>query len=176
MNDEDRWKAWSSYADISRKWATTMDAKAGFLTALNMGLLALIWSGARIQEGNWIAKAIGAGASTVALLSILCAIWSTLPRETLASLFGKGMRWHEKYKPISYYGYVATAFEQKDIDKLKQHVDNLTHADLAAEALEQHFVISRTVVRKSGFVKIAGGLLMVATTMAGLSVLLRLYL
>lgn len=175
MTEEERFKAWSGYADISRKWASTMDAKAGFLTALNIGLLALLWSGAKIQDGGCLSKLLGAGASVVAISSILCAVWSALPRESLADIFGTGMRWHDDYKPLSYYGYVARAFGHKDFGKVKEHADRLSQAELAEEALEQHFVISHAVARKSGFVKIAGLLLMVAASLTGISVLVRLY-
>jgi len=32
--------AWARYATISREWVRVLDAKAGFITALNLGLMA----------------------------------------------------------------------------------------------------------------------------------------
>lgn len=174
MTDEDRFKAWSGYADISRKWALAMDTKASFVSALNLGLLALLWSGAKIQEGGCLVQWLGAIASVSAAASIFCAVWATLPRESLANIFGHGMRWHESYKPLSYYGFVAQAYGKKDFEKLKEYADTLSHVQLAKEALEQHFVISHAIARKSGFLKIAGFLLILAVSLAIVAVLARL--
>jgi len=174
MTDEERLKAWSSYADISRKWVQAMDTKAGFVSALNLGLLALLWAGMKIQEGICLVKWLGAGGTLCAVASIFFAIWATLPRESLAHIFGKGMRWHDAYKPLSYYGYIAQSFGRNEFGKLREHADGLTLAQLAEEALEQHFVISHGVARKSGFVKIAGFLLMAGVGFAGAAVLARL--
>lgn len=174
MTDEDRFKAWSGYAEISRKWAVTMDTKAAFISALNIGLLATIWSGAKIHEGACLTKALGGASTVCSVLSIFCAIWVALPRESLSDIFGKGVRWHDSYKPVSFYGYVAQAYRRGEFEKLAEHVATLDQGKLAEEALEQHFVISHAVSRKSGFVKIAGVLLMLSVAFAGAAVISRL--
>lgn len=175
MEDEDRFKVWSSYAEISRKWVVVMDTKAGFIAALNMGLLALLWSGVKIQDGGCVTKWIGVAASLFIVASVSCAIWVALPRESLASIFGQGIRWHGDYKPLSYYGFISQSYGKADFAKLKDYAGGLTQAQLAEEALEQHFVLSHAAARKSGFVKIAGLLLLAAASLAGLAVLTRLY-
>lgn len=175
MDDKDRLKAWSSYAEISRKWVTVMDAKAGFIAALNLGLLALLWSGAKIQDGGCVTKWTGVAATVLIVASISCAVWVALPRESLKDIFGKGIRWHADYKPVSYYGFISKEYGKRDFEKLKVYADRLTDAQLADEALEQHFVISHTAARKSGFVKIAGLLLLAAASLSGLAVITRLY-
>jgi hypothetical protein len=175
MEDEDRLKAWTSYAEISRKWAVVMDTKAGFITALNLGLLSLLWSGAKIQDSGCTTKWIGIAATFLIVASVSCAIWVALPRESLAAIFGKGIRWHGDYKPLSYYGFISQAYGQTDFAKLRDYASGVTQAQLAEEALEQHFVISHAVARKSGFVKIAGFLLLAAAGLSGLALLTRLY-
>jgi hypothetical protein len=174
MDDEDRFKAWASYAEISRKWALAMDAKAGFVSALNLGLLAALWSGAKIQDGGCLTRWLGSVATVCSILSILFAIWAALPRQSLKDIFGKGMRWHGDYKPLSYYGYVAQAYGRTDFAKLLDHAKPLDHCNLAEEALEQHFVISHAVSAKAGFVKLAGILLMVGVFLTGAAVISRL--
>jgi hypothetical protein len=174
MGDEERFKAWSIYAEISRKWITVMDTKAGFITALNLGLMALLWSGVKVQDGGCITKAFGAAATLSVMASILCAIWVALPRESLKSVFGSGMRWHSDYKPISYYGYVSQAYGKREFEKLKDYAAGLTQAQLAEEALEQHFVLSHTAAQKTGYVKIAGLLLLVAMGLSVIAALTRL--
>lgn len=173
MDSEERFKAWSGYAEISRKWAQVMDAKAGFVSALNIGLLAALWSGAKIQEAESCVRWSGMVATFCAILSILFAVWAALPRGKLSEIFGSGIRWHSDYKPISYYGYVAQAFESGDFKKLSDHAASLDYDKLAEEALEQHFVISHAVSIKSGFVKVAGVLLMLAVVFTGIAVILR---
>lgn len=174
MNGEERFKAWAGYAETSRKWALAMDAKAGFVSALNLGLLASLWSGAKIHEAECLTRWFGAGATVCAILSILLAVWAAMPRQSLTDVFGKGIRWHGDYRPISYYGFIAQAYGRADFHKLTDHAATLDHDKLAEEALEQHFVISHAVSIKSGFVKLAGILLMAGVCLTGAAVISRL--
>ena len=48
----DRLKACQAMAETSRKLANVMDAKAGFLSALNLGCMAFAWSSARLLDGG----------------------------------------------------------------------------------------------------------------------------
>ncbi|TBR07572.1 MAG: hypothetical protein EPO47_10860 [Rugosibacter sp.] len=174
MTDDEKLKVWSGYAEISRKWITVMDAKAGFISGLNFGLLALLWSGAKIQDGGCLTKWLGVIATLLIVVSVICAIVSAIPRESLSKIFGKGIRWSGNYKPFSYYGFVAQTFEPSDFERLKTEANTLDTARVAEEALEQHFVLSHTIARKSGYVRIAGSLLAGATCLSGLTVIARL--
>jgi hypothetical protein len=151
-----------------------MDAKAGFISALNLGLLALLWSSAKIQEASYLVKWLGAAGTFCAVSSIICAIWATLPQEALKNIFGKGVSWNGSYKPLSFYGYVARAFTPKEFYKFVEYADSLTQAQLAYEALEQHFVISHRLSIKSGYVKIAGFFLALGVIFACAAVLFKL--
>ena len=177
MDSEGRYKAWTSYAEITRKWAIAMDAKAGFMTALNLGLLAVLWTGIKIhQSSECLIRIIGSGATICITFSIFFAILTTIPRESLSSIFGKDVRWNYDYNPISYYGYVAQSFNSNDYDKFSFHAATLDYDDLADEALEQHFALSHVVTRKSGFVKIAAILLMFAVVFTALTFIANLML
>ena len=174
MTEEERLKLWAGYAEISRKWVSVMDTKAGFIAALNLGLLALLWSGAKVQDGGLATKVFGALATLCIGASILCAIWVALPRESLAKIFGKGVRWSSDYRPISYYGYIAQTYRSKDFEALRDYAENMSVAQLATEALEQHLVISHSAQKKSGYVKLAGFALLAAVGFAVAAVLTRL--
>ncbi len=175
MEDEDRLKAWSSYAESSRKWAVTMDAKAGLLTALNMGLLALLWSGVKIQPVAEAARNFGVAATIFAILSITCAVLSARPGQSLSSIFSGKVNWVNLGSLISFYGYIASAYGNTEFEKFKRDADALTLAELAREALEQHFLISHVVARKSSWVTRATYLLLVAAFLTGIALLCRLY-
>lgn len=176
LTAEERYKTFSVYADISRKWVAVMDAKAGFIAALNLGLLAFLWTGAKLSEIDGSVRWLVLTASGLSLCSILSAIWVAMPRESLKQIFGGTMRWHSPYRPLSYYGYVASQYGRGDFTKLKSHAMEMQMSDLASEALEQHFVISHSVARKSVFVKLAGIILLVALTCAGAALLIRNFL
>jgi hypothetical protein len=173
MKNEDRFKVWSGYAEISRKWASVMDAKAGFIAAMNFGLVGFLWSGAKLSDCNGLVSWSVIGSTVLSLASVIAAISVALPRERLSSALGSGMRWSANYQPISYYGFVATAYNGKKFEKFRSHVDSLTYAALANEALEQHFVLSHVVLRKAGFVKLAGIFLLLALVLAGTALILR---
>ncbi|MES2106270.1 MAG: hypothetical protein V4634_19780 [Pseudomonadota bacterium] len=153
-----------------------MDAKAGLLTALNMGLLALLWSGVKIQASAEAAKNFGAAATVFAILSIACAVLSARPRQSLPSIFSGKVKWVSPCNPISFYGYVASAYGSTEFEKFKRDADALTIAELAHEALEQHFLISHAVAGKSCWVSRAVYLLLAATFQTGIALVLGLYL
>lgn len=173
MKNEDHFKVWSGYAEISRKWASVMDTKAGFIAALNLGLIGFLWSGAKLANHDGLVQWSAIGSTVLSLSSVIAAISVALPRERLSSALGRGTRWNANYQPISYYGFVATAYNGKDFEKFRSHVHSLTYAALANEALEQHFVLSHVVARKAGFVKIAGIFLLLALALAGTALIAR---
>lgn len=175
MKDEDRYKVFSSYADISRKWVAIMDAKAGFTAALNLGLLAFLWTGAKLSESEGCVRWLAVLATALSLCSICSAILAAMPRESLKQIFGGQMRWRSHYRPVSYYGYITTEYGKEEFPALKNHAMEMTMADFAREALEQHFVISHSVAKKSAFVKLAGVWLFSALACAGVALVIRIF-
>lgn len=173
MSDEDRFKAFSAHADISRKWVAIMDAKAGFIAALNMGLLAFLWNGAKLSEAAGPVKWCAFGASLCSLCSVLFAIWVAMPRERLPQIFGRKVKGIAGRPAPSYYGYVANTFGHDGFDAMKLQLRAMTYADLADEAIEQQLVISHSVARKSKFVSGAGRLLLTALSFVGIGLFLK---
>jgi hypothetical protein len=45
VNDEDRLKTYQGFAEISRKWVSVLDAKAGFISAMSAALVGFVWAG-----------------------------------------------------------------------------------------------------------------------------------
>jgi hypothetical protein len=50
METSDRLKIYQGFAELGRKWSQVMDAKAGFLSALNVALVVFIWTGAKLGD------------------------------------------------------------------------------------------------------------------------------
>jgi hypothetical protein len=167
MFDEDKLKTFLAYAEVSRKWVTVMDAKAGFIAALNLGMLAFLWTGAKLSEVDGVIKILAITASILSLVSIMSVIWSSIPRESLVHIFGVKLRWKDDSQPISFYGYIAIKYGPRDFTSYERHVRGLTTDQLAHEALKQHFVISHSVARKSAYVKLGGWFLMTAILCVG---------
>lgn len=173
MTNEERLKLCLAYAEITRKWVSVMDAKAGFVVALNVGLVGFLWSGAKLADAGGAVSWFVIGSTVLSLTSIIAALSAAIPRESLASALGSGMRWTANYQPISYYGYVATNYTGKEYNKFKTYVDSLSDSEIADEALEQHFVVSHVVLRKGRFVRLAGLLLVPALLLAGTALIVR---
>jgi hypothetical protein len=162
MTHDDRYKAYTAFAEISRKWVTVMDTKAGFIAALNLGLLCFLWTGAKLFSFEGMTRWLTLSSTVLALISLLAAIWVVLPRETLQEIFGKKIRWGESNRPVSFYGYVASEYKTSDFSKFERYVADLERDDLAQEALKQHFVICHSVAQKSHALRIAGRFLVFA--------------
>ena len=47
MDSGEHLKVYQGFAE-NRKWVSVMDAKAGFISAMNAGVLTFIWSGAKL--------------------------------------------------------------------------------------------------------------------------------
>lgn len=133
----DRLKTYVGSADISRRWTSVMDAKAAFLSALNGGLLAFLWGSAKIDSWTGMAKHFGVAATLVSVLSLMFALWVITPRQKLSTLVGKRSRWSEKYKPFSFYGYIATNYKQEEFKSMEAELAKMGDAEFAHEALEQ---------------------------------------
>lgn len=162
MTHEERYKAYTAFAEISRKWVTVMDTKAGFIAALNLGLLGFLWTGAKLFSFEGLTRWLTLSSTVLALISLLAAILVVLPRETLQEIFGKKIRWDESNRPVSFYGYVASQYETSDFKKFERYVSGLDYEQLAQETLKQHFVICHSIAKKSRPLRIAGRFLISA--------------
>lgn len=143
----DRLKAYSAMAETSRKWVSTMDAKAGFVSALNAALLAFIWSGSRFGDEQRWPLWVALGATAFCGVSLLYAIATVFPVESLTAALRRPTRYVDGFKAISFYGYVASNYPEHT--QFERDVWVMGEEELAREALEQHFVISHIVRAKS---------------------------
>ncbi|MEI8209308.1 MAG: Pycsar system effector family protein [Methylococcales bacterium] len=167
MNDSDKLKTFTAMAETTRKWVSVMDTKAGFLSALNAGLLGFIWTGAKLADGSCWSKGLAILATVFSLASLLVALWVVLPRASLKKIFGRNMSYVEGFKPISFYGFVADHYPKGEDGRFLEEVKKLDEDALIDEALEQHFTLSHIVQTKSNYVVIAGRFLMVGLLLAG---------
>ena len=85
MDDADRLKLYQGMADVSRKWVATLDAKAGFIAAINAALLGFIWSSAKLPEAGarW-PHTLGVVSTAFSLLSLCLAMGVVVPRIRVA--------------------------------------------------------------------------------------------
>jgi hypothetical protein len=175
MDPEERLKIYTAFADNTRKWVTVMDAKAAFLSALNGVLLGFLWAGVRLAEGPSApcARLAAAVCSVVALLALIVALWSMLPRETPRAVFGGTWEWVSSYEPFSFYEFISSRYKAGDFADLESKLSKLDEGAFAREALEQHFTISHVVRAKSVCVTRAGYLTLVAIVLAGTALLLK---
>jgi hypothetical protein len=166
MDAVDRIKTYQAMADVSRKWVTTLDAKAGFLVAANGALLAFVWASAKLPDStvHWV-KSLACISSALAFFSLLLAMATVFPRIKL------------DLKPtvqhISFYAYVAIKYAQHDGARFVNDVLAMSDADLAKEALEQHHAISHVAMIKNTQVTYAALLWIAALIFTAGSVFFR---
>jgi hypothetical protein len=171
MDAGERARIYSAFADASRRLASAMDAKAGFVFAVNGALLTFLWIGARMADvvsplTQWLAIT----ASFLAMLALLAALWVVVPRPAIdPSRYSSGGA-----RPISHYSYVATRYAASDFAQFERDVGAFDDADFAREALEAHFVVSRIVQAKSKWVAVAGVLTVAGMMLAGAALLSKL--
>lgn len=156
MEDLDRFKAYSAMTEVSRKWVSVMDTKAGFISALCGSVIVFIWTGAKLPEVPGIVRHLSLGATAMALISLFLSLSVVLPRITLGQAFGKKLTYSETHKPISFFGYVAENYPAKKHMEFVAHVDAMSAQELAREALEQHYTICHVLLQKSKGVALAG--------------------
>jgi len=175
LDTEYRLKVYTAFADNTRKWVTVMDTKAAFLSALNGVLIAFLWAGMRLAEGAPApcARAVAVVSSVAALLALLLALWSILPRESPSVVFGGKAEWTRDYQPFSFYGFISSRYVPADFSKLEADLGKLDETGLTREALEQHFTISHVVRAKSVCVTRSGYLTVAAILLAGAALLLK---
>ena len=122
-----------------------MDGKAGFLFAANGALLTFMWIGARLGDVMPAAQWLALGASLGSLLALLAALWVVIPRRSVALPGSEG----SDYRPISFYGYVATQYAPGEFRRFEHDVGQFDADDFSREALAEHFMISRIVKNKT---------------------------
>ena len=160
-------------AEVSRKWVTVMDAKAGFISALNAAMLTFLWSGTKFLDQKgwplWMAL-FATGLSAISLgYSMRC----VLPRTTLSEAMKKPMKYQNNFKPVSFFGYVAENYPDGKLGDFQNDILNLDENALAKEALEQHYTISHLVQQKSDAVCRAGRVWLVALGICTVAMILR---
>lgn len=177
MNQQEQYQLWASYAVISRAWVQFMDMKAGFITALNLGVLATLWGGDALfgEETKLCVKALGCIATILSMASIVSALVAVIPRESLGAIFGRNTDWTPDYMPISYYGYVSRKWSMQKFGEFRKEAEKLNWDETAHEALEQHFVISHTVAAKSSKINISAYFLMAAFIAVAATLITRLF-
>lgn len=174
MKIEDRLKYYSDMAETTRKWVSVMDAKAGFISALDGALLAFLWGSTKVFDGAASCeRSLAFIASACALLSLIAALCVVMPRVSLSAVFGKGARYLADYKAVSFYGCVATQYPLEKETIFYKEVAKMDAADLAHEALEQHYTISHTVYKKSLWVARASFILILAILLTAAALVVR---
>lgn len=173
MNDEDRLKTYQGFAEISRKWVSVLDAKAGFISAMSAALVGFIWAGARLgAEPGWI-KWLAFGSTVFALASLATALLIVLPKISVSTVFGNYTDYGKDYGPISFYGHVAAKYPSDKWPDYLSYVEKMDQHSLAVEALEQHFTISHVLKSKSERLTMAGASLLLALVTTGLAILIK---
>ena len=173
MDTAERLRTYVGLAESTRRWVAVMDTKAGFLSALNGALLTFMWIGARLADVVAAVKWLAFGASLCSLMALFAALWIIIPRQTTSAVMSRRTGLHGEIKPVSFYGYVATQYAGADFQKFEAVVTALDEGDFAREALEQHFIVSRIVEAKSGWVTISGRLTLASAVLAGAALLLK---
>lgn len=159
----------AALADATRRWVAVMDGKAGFLFTVNGALLTFMWIGARLGDVVPAALWLALCASLVSLLALLAALWVVVPRRSVP-LPGGASR---DYRPISFYGYVATEYAPSEFRRFEQDVASFGVEDFAREALAEHFIVSRIVKNKTQWVTISGALTLASMALAGAALLVK---
>jgi hypothetical protein len=108
--------------------------------------------------------------SLFSLLALLAALWIVIPRPSIACPDGGDRR---QYRPISFYGHVASRYSDSEFGKFERDVAQFDDADFAREALEEHFSVSRIVQAKSRWVSISGRLTLASMALAGVALLVK---
>jgi hypothetical protein len=173
MEDIERYKAYSAMADVSRKWVAIMDAKAAFLSALNAGTIAFIWTGLKFHDAQGCPRVIAIIATILLLASIGFALYVILPRTTLRQAFGRPTAYVDEHKPFSFFGYIANNYTTDKYAEYQSLVNKMDARGMASEQLEQHFTISHVVATKSISVTRSGWLWFLASILIVVAIVLK---
>ncbi len=173
MKIEDRLKMYQAFTDLGRKWSAVMDAKAGFVSTINLALIGFIWTSAKLGDISGWPYRIGLIATALAALSLFFAIKAVLPRTTLKHAFGSPLEYTGNYKAISFYSFIAANYPHDKHTEYLAEINSMDESDFAQEALEQHFTISHIVQKKSDGVARAGLLWLIATAFTVIALIIR---
>jgi len=173
MKIEDRLKMYQTFTDLGRKWSAIMDAKAGFISTINLALIGFIWTGAKLGDISGWSCRVGLLATAIAASSLYFAIRVVLPRTTLAHAFGAPLEYTKNYKAVSFFSYIAANYPHEKHAEFIAEIGAMSEEDFAQEALEQHFTISHIVQKKSDGVARAGLLWFVATSFTVIALVIR---
>jgi hypothetical protein len=163
VEDSEKLKQFQAMVEVSRKWVTVMDAKAAFVSAMNAGLLAFIWAGAKLGDMP-ACRSASVTASVFSLFSLTAAVWIVMPRGTVPGI--KPARQQTGPQPVSFYGYVAGF---KNAQDFAEHGHQLSERELVDEALHQQWAISKVVKRKESVMIFAGRMLLLAVVTTGVA-------
>jgi hypothetical protein len=176
MDDADRLKLYQGMADVSRKWVTTLDAKAGFIAAINSALLGFIWPSAKLPEaGTRWPHTCGLVSTALSLLSLCLAMSVVVPRIRIAFASGPDPAdATPAIKAVSFYGFVAAKYPPDQSGRFADDVWQLSECDLAREALEQHHAICHVAFAKNYSVQYAGWVWFAALAMTVLGIVVKM--
>jgi len=170
MDAGERARIYAAFADASRRLASAMDAKGGFVFAVNGALLTFLWIGARMADVSPVTQWLAMTASFCAMLALLAALWVVVPRPSIdRARYTRGGA-----RPVSHYGYVAMRYAASDFAQFERDVGAFDDGDFAREALEAHFVVSHIVQAKSKWVAVAGVLTLAGMLLVGAALLSKL--
>jgi len=165
----ERAQAYAALAESTRRLVGLMDGKAGFLFAVNGALLTFMWIGARLGDVAPAAQWLAIGASLGSLLALLAALWVVIPRRSIALPGSES----SDYRPISFYGYVATQYAPTEFRRFEHDVAQFDADDFSRESLAEHFMVSRIVKNKTSWVTISGALTFTSMALAGAALLVK---
>mgnify|MGYP001087548102 CR=1 FL=1 len=169
MEPVERAQAYAALAESTRRLVGLMDGKAGFLFAVNGALLTFMWIGARLGDVAPAAQWLAIGASLGSLLALLAALWVVIPRRSIALPGSES----SDYRPISFYGYVATQYAPTEFRRFEHDVAQFDADDFSRESLAEHFMVSRIVKNKTSWVTISGALTFTSMALAGAALLVK---
>lgn len=179
MEPAERLKVYQGFAELGRKWTQVMDAKAGFLSALNVTLITFVWVWAKLGAESGCIHTLALLATILASISLVISLYVILPRTTLKHVFGFDLEYTKGYRAVSFYGFVAGNYPLEKNPPFEKHkefmeaVNAMDEDDFVQEALEQHYTISHVVQKKSDGVIRAGYLWLIAVMVVVVALVAR---
>ncbi|WP_199272048.1 hypothetical protein [Paraburkholderia acidiphila] len=160
MDDAERLRLYQGMAEVSRKWVTTLDAKAGFIAAINAALLGFIWTTTKLPTAAastpWPHR-LGFFATGLSLISLCLAMVVVVPRIRLSSAPPtREPNSKPSVEAVTFYGFVAAKYPASRATQFAEDVLQMPDSDLAREALEQHHAICHVAHTKNCNVSWAG--------------------
>jgi hypothetical protein len=166
----------NNMVEASRRWGMAMDAKAGFLSTLNAGLLGFIWLGSKLIDAGGTVALLGVVATLFAMTSLLLTLWTVLPRDTLQrfmALFLAKARKPIQSNGFGFYADVANRFPTGQLDAFLDLAKNLQPSDFEQDLLTQHYFICQVVQKKSMWIGRAGWFLILALSVTAIGMIER---